>query len=291
MDWSQAQKELSDSLVPLYGQREAALITDWVMEALSGQRRLERLLMKTEPLSPEIQASYRRYRIELLAHRPVQYVLGESWFAGMKFFVDERVLIPRPETEELVEWVAKDVSMAVPGEAPGTGCGALLDVGTGSGCIAISLAKKLPGIDVHAADLSKDALEVAQHNARVLDAPVVFHQLDFLDRTTWESLAPLSWVVSNPPYVPLKEKATMEPHVVRSEPALALFVPDEDTLVFYRALGEFARQRLVKGGAIYAEIHEERGNAVQNLLSDLGAADVVIRKDLQGKDRMIKAVW
>lgn len=285
MDWSQAQKELSDSLVPLHGQREAALIADWVMEALSGRPRLERLLRKMEPLSPETLATYRRYKDQLMEHRPVQYVLGESWFAGMKFFVDERVLIPRPETEELVEWVAKELS----GDPAGSG--SLLDIGTGSGCIAITLAKKLPGLNIHAADLSGDALAVARRNARDLVAPVVFHQLDFLDRTEWDRLPPLRWLVSNPPYVPLHEKETMDPHVIRSEPHLALFVPDEDALVFYRVLGEFAGSRLEKGGALYAEIHEEKGNAVREVLLQLGAAEVILRKDLQGKDRMIKAAW
>ncbi|HEV9037397.1 MAG TPA: peptide chain release factor N(5)-glutamine methyltransferase [Puia sp.] len=283
MDWSQAQKELSDSLVPLHGQREATLIADWVMEALSGRRRLERLLMKTEPLSPETLATYRGYRDELLAHRPVQYVLRECWFAGMKFFVDEGVLIPRPETEELVEWIARELSDAV--------SGSLLDVGTGSGCVAVTLAKKLPGMNVHAVDLSDAALAVARRNAHDLDAPVVFHQLDFLDRTGWDLLPPLRWLVSNPPYVPLREKETMDPHVVKSEPDIALFVPDEDALVFYRALGEFAGRRLERGGSLYVEIHEERGPAVRELLLQLGAIEVIIRKDFQGKDRMIKAVW
>ena len=285
MDWSQAQKELTDSLVALYGEREAAVITDWVMEALSGRRRLERLLMRTEPLSPEVLEMYHEYRDQLLANRPVQYVLGESWFAGMRFFVDERVLIPRPETEELVEWVVKDVSQAA--GAPG----GLLDVGTGSGCIAITLARRLPGVAVHAADLSSDALDVARRNAVDLEASVTFHQLDFLDSKSRVGVPAVRWLVSNPPYVPLAEKGGMDPHVVGSEPALALFVPDGDALIFYRALGEFARERLTGGGALFAEIHEERGAAVRELLLQLGARDVIVRKDLQGKDRMIKAVW
>ena len=292
MDWSQAQKELGDALAPLHGQREATLIADWVMEKLSGRRRLERLLIKTEPLPPGTLAAYRRYKDELLLHRPVQYVLGESWFAGMKFFVDERVLIPRPETEEVVEWIAKELS----GELSGS----LLDIGTGSGCIAITLARKLPLLTVHAADISADALDVARLNANQPGAPPytnglptlpIFHRLDFLDRTQWDSLPPLRWLVSNPPYIPRHEGSTMDPHVVGSEPALALFVPDEDALVFYRALGEFARRRLQTDGALYVEIHEARGPAVRELLLQSGATEVILRKDLQGKDRMIKAVW
>ncbi|HVS95810.1 MAG TPA: peptide chain release factor N(5)-glutamine methyltransferase [Puia sp.] len=304
MDWSQAQKQLSESLVPLYGQREAALITDWVLEALSGLRRLERMLLKTEPLSAEASEKFRRYSDQLLSHRPVQYVLGESWFAGMRFFVDEHVLIPRPETEELVDWVVRDVtaasgSPAIAGESEGsttagspaiTG-GVLLDVGTGSGCIAVTLAKKLPSVAVHAVDVSGGALGVARRNAEALDARVSFHQLDFLEEGSWAGLPRVRWLVSNPPYVPLREKETMDPHVTGSEPSLALFVPDEDPLCFYRALGAFARSRLEKGGALFAEIHEQSGPAVSRLFQTMGATGVVVRKDLQGKERMIKAIW
>ncbi|HXB93854.1 MAG TPA: peptide chain release factor N(5)-glutamine methyltransferase [Puia sp.] len=282
MDWSQAQKEMNAALIPLYGEREAAVITDWVMEALSGRKKLDRLSRRTEPLSPELLARFLRWRDELMAHRPVQYVLRESWFAGMKFYVDDRVLIPRPETEELVEWVIAETGPDRP---------TLLDIGTGSGCIAVALAKKLPLAEVHACDVSGDALEVARRNARQLNAGVSFHQLDFLDEQHWAELPPVSCLVSNPPYVPLQEKGTMDAHVVHAEPALALFVPDGDALVFYRALGTFAWQRLQKGGALYAEIHEEKGDAVRELLLQLGASEVVLRKDMQGKDRMIKAIY
>lgn len=294
MDWSQAQKEMSVSLTPLYGEREAAVITDWVMESLSGWSRLDRMVRKTEPLSPERSATYHRYREQLMAHRPVQYVLRESWFGGMRFYVDERVLIPRPETEELVEWVAEEVSLAVgdrPAAAVSPASPILLDIGTGSGCIAVTLAKRLPRAEVHATDVSDDALEVARRNARGLSAAVTFHRTDFLDRRQWAELPPARWLISNPPYVPLHEKATMDPHVVRSEPALALFVPDGDALVFYRALGEFGHERLGNGGVLFAEIHEEKGAAVRALFLQLGAHEVVLRKDMQGKDRMIKATW
>src|SRR3984957_36991 len=128
MDWSQAQKELEKRLAPGHGDREAAIIADWIMERVTGQSKLERLLRKTEELRHDALTAYERCSRELLAGRPVQYVLGESWFAGMKFFVDERVLIPRPETEELVEWMISEAAAAPPGS--------LLDIGTGSGCIA-----------------------------------------------------------------------------------------------------------------------------------------------------------
>lgn len=279
MDWSIAQKELGASLVPLYGEREAAVIADWVMEALSGKKRVDRLLWRGVELSPEVLDVYERYRRELLAHRPVQYVLGESWFAGMRFFVDERVLIPRPETEELVEWAVGEVM------------GRVLDVGTGSGCIAVSLARKRADLAVIACDVSEGALAVAKRNNASQGTAVEFFSLDFLDRGCWDRLPAVRWVVSNPPYIPAGEGGTMASHVVEYEPSTALFVPDGDALVFYRALGEFVRDRAEPGGGLFVEIHEDRGPAVRDLLAGLGARGVELRKDLQGKDRMIKATW
>ncbi|HLZ89140.1 MAG TPA: peptide chain release factor N(5)-glutamine methyltransferase [Puia sp.] len=294
MDWSYAQKELSGCLLPLYGDREASIIADWVMEALSGMRRLDRLMVRATPLSDAELAGYERYKAQLLAHRPVQYVLGESWFAGMRFFVDERVLIPRPETEELVEWVISEVAGAGAADAGPErrgGEGRLLDVGTGSGCIAVTLARRLAGVGVVACDISEGALAVARKNAAELGAEVGFFELDFLDRDAWERLPSLRWLVSNPPYIPVGERLAMARHVIDHEPASALFVPDGDALVFYRALGEFARERLGPGGSLFAEIHEDLGPAVCDLLTALGAREVHLRKDLQGKDRMIKAGW
>lgn len=293
MDWMDAQKELSSSLVPMYGEREAAVIADWVMESLSGKKKLDRMVMRGVDIPVRELEVYQRYRSELLAHRPVQYVLGESWFAGMRFFVDERVLIPRPETEELVDWVVESVSgVGIEGRpAEGGSVGSVLDVGTGSGCIAVTLARRLAGVSVFACDVSVGALAVAQENAERLGAPVGFLQLDFLDRGSWNRLPPVRWVVSNPPYIAAAERKEMARHVVDYEPSTALFVPDTDDLVFYRALGEFARERIAAGGGLFVEIHENRGAAVSSLLSELGAASVVVGKDLQGKDRMIKATW
>jgi release factor glutamine methyltransferase len=281
MDWMEAQKQMVSRLSALYGDGEAAAIAELVLEALSGRRWLERRSLRAEQLAPEVVAKYGKYADELLAHRPVQYVLGEAWFGGMRFHVDERVLIPRPETEELVAWVAEEAS----------GGGGLLDVGTGSGCIAVTLARRLPGLEVHACDISEGALAVARQNAGELGARVQFFESDFLDRVQWGALPPLRWLVSNPPYVPDRDKEAMDKHVVGYEPSLALFVPDEDALVFYRALGEFAGIRLAPGGALYAEIHEDMGAAVKRLLLDLGAREVIIRKDMQEKDRMVKAFY
>jgi release factor glutamine methyltransferase len=292
MDWSQAQKELAKGLAPGYGEREAGLIADWVMERLTGQSKLNRLLRKTEQLGPPELADYERYRDELLAGRPVQYVLGESWFGGRKFFVDERVLIPRPETEELVEWLISEAApprLTPADQAPASA--SILDVGTGSGCIAITLSRRLPGVAVYACDVSEEALAVADRNAEDLNAAIGLIRTDFLDRSQWTGLPQVRWLVSNPPYIPLKERNSMATHVVYAEPALALFVPDDDALIFYRALGEFARQRMGPGAILFAEVHEGLGDDVRDLLLQLGAGEVILRKDLQGKDRMIKAIW
>jgi release factor glutamine methyltransferase len=281
MDWSQAQKGLAKRLAPGHGDREAAIIADWIMERVTGQSKLERLLRKTEELRDDALTAYETFSHELLAGRPVQYVLGESWFAGMKFFVDERVLIPRPETEELVEWMISEVTATPPGS--------LLDVGTGSGCIAITLSRRLPRMAVYACDVSEGALAVAERNADELGAAIGLLKTDFLDRGQWDGLPQVRWLVSNPPYIPRKERDSMARHVADAEPALALFVPDDDPLIFYRALGAFAGRS--PGAVLFLEVHEGLGGDVRDLLLGLGAAEVILRKDLQGKDRMIKAAW
>lgn len=299
MDLQQAQRQLTTQLTPLYGGREASIITDWVMQHLTGRKRLDRLVSSSEPLTDSLLQQYEKYRDELLAHRPVQYVLHESWFEGMKFYVDERVLIPRPETEELVEWVAQSITSATSPSAPSQApkplatTPGILDVGTGSGCIAIALAKKFPALAVHACDISEAALDVARQNALTLDAGknIHFHPLDFLDSDQWVNLPAIRWLVSNPPYIPLKEKPAMAAHVTEAEPPLALFVPDDDPLIFYRSLGDFARQHLAEGGGLFVEIHEDMSAPVMHLFRAAGAKEVVARKDLQGKDRMIKAIW
>lgn len=281
MDCQQAEQRLTTDLTPLYGNREAALIADWVMEYLTGQKRLNRLTRSADPLTEALLKKYDVYRSELLNNRPVQYVLHESWFAGMRFYVDENVLIPRPETEELVDWALRTIEPSGP----------LLDVGTGSGCIPITLNSKLPSLGTHACDISDGALDVARRNAAALNAKVTFHHLDFLDRSTWPSLPPIKWLISNPPYIPWTERSTLAPHVAGSEPALALFVPDKDPLIFYHALAGFAEQYLLPGGAVWVETHESRTPEVAETFRLAGAFHIETRKDLMGNDRMIKAEW
>lgn len=210
-------------------------------------------------------------------HEPIQYILGEAYFFGRTFKVNSSVLIPRPETELLV---SKIISGKV--VAP-----RILDVGTGSGCIAITLALQLPDALVHAVDISEDALEVAKMNAKMLSARVIFHQQDIL--TTSPSVGLLDIIVCNPPYITEKEKGTMKPNVTAYEPHLALFVPDHDPFIFYRGLIRLANETLAPGGKIFVEINEQFGLALAQVFTDHGVQEVEVVKDLDGKDRNIIA--
>jgi len=281
MDIQGAQQSLLSLLTSLYPDREAAVITDWVMENITGRKKIDRIINKNTALTAGESELLHRYSAELLTHRPVQYVLHESWFAGMKFYVDEQVLIPRPETEELVEWVADTLR---PSPHP-----SILDIGTGSGCIAIALARLLPGARVHACDISEGALSIAKRNASSLGSDIHFRHLDILDPGGWAALPPFHALVSNPPYIPVQDKTTMTPHVLEFEPHLALFVEDNDPLLFYRAIAGLAGEKLLPGGSVFAEIHEELAAPLQALFRESGFRDIIIRKDMQGKDRMISA--
>jgi release factor glutamine methyltransferase len=223
--------------------------------------------------------------------------LGEAYFHGLKLHVDSSVLIPRPETEELVAWVIADVKTSGAAvchkgaaKADQTRTLRILDVGTGSGCIALALKKTLPKAEVWGCDTSDAALNIARRNAAELDIRVDFQGVNFLDTAQWAGLPLIDILVSNPPYIAQSEQHTLAPNVVQHEPHAALFVPDANPLVFYEALSRFGAQKLHAGGAIYAEIHEAQGKAVVQLFKNAMYADVQLRKDMQGKDRLIKAV-
>lgn len=295
MKWGEAEIWLRKELAGLYDEAESANIASWVLEHLTGAARIDRLTRRDEPLRVEQLHQLTEVHHRLLQHEPVQYVLGESFFYGLKLFVDNNVLIPRPETEELVDWVVKDVKAAGkdvferrPFEADATTVLKVLDVGTGSGCIALALKKAMPKAEVWGCDVSEGALNVARRNGSELDIRVDFQGLNFLDPTQQKSLPTVDIVVSNPPYIPLNNKEAMRPNVLAHEPHTALFVPDNDALVFYGALAIFGHHRLYEGGSIYCEIHEDLGPAVVALFEREGYS-AVLRKDMQGKDRMVKA--
>jgi len=212
---------------------------------------------------------------ELKIHKPLQYILGETEFHGLKFKVSEFVLIPRPETEELVYWVLKDKFHSA------------LDIGTGSGCIAITLAKYSKA-NVTAIDVSKDALKVAQQNAKINRVNVNLIQQDILQ--TYSLPNNFDVIVSNPPYVLHSEHKLMQENVLGFEPSLALFVEDDNPLIFYKKIAELAFKSLNVNGNLFFEINEQFGNEIMFILSKTGFVDIELKKDVNGKERMIKAI-
>lgn len=281
MTVQEATYHLLNKLRSIYGESETSNITDWVMEHLTGSKKTERMLYKNAALTNDEESRLKTIAERLLNNEPVQYVLNESWFCGLKLYVDRNVLIPRPETEELVEWIISNCKFPVDELK-------ILDIGTGSGCIPISLKRRIRKAEVWACDISDDALAVARRNADALGADVNFMQLDFLNEEQRNQLLSFDIIVSNPPYVPEKDKGEMQPNVLNYEPHTALFVSDNDALIFYKAIAEFGKKHLNQNGFIYCEIHESLGSSVKEIFSSAGYT-AELKKDMQQKDRMIKS--
>jgi release factor glutamine methyltransferase len=214
--------------------------------------------------------------------KPIQYITGIAYFAGMEFRVNPDVLIPRPETEELLGLVISEVS------SDGSAGLTAIDIGTGSGCIAVGLKKSRPGVSVTAIDISAQALAIARNNANANSCSINFCEADILDPLTIDKLALYDLVISNPPYVLESEKSAMKANVVKYEPEVALFVGDRDPLVFYRAIAAFARQKLKVGGKLFFEINESKGRDVTEMLANAGFSPLLLR-DMHGRDRFIRA--
>jgi release factor glutamine methyltransferase len=282
MTTREAYQELLLQLSGLYHDGEAANIADLVMEYVTGRKRIDRITGKDDPVTGQQQSRLAIITGKLLENTPVQYVLNEAWFGGMKLYVDEHVLIPRPETEELVQWIIDEV------RSTKYEIRSVLDIGTGSGCIPIALKKKLGKVVTRAIDVSEGALNVAVKNAMIQGVQVYFMRMDFLDEHTWKNLGKFDIIASNPPYIKLSEACTMSANVLQHEPHLALFVPDEDALLFYRKIAAFAKEHLEENGSVFLEINEALGKEVNDLFIHEGFK-TELRKDMQGKDRMIKA--
>lgn len=258
-----------------YSTEEAENLVNWLLEHHLGLRRVNMMRFLDEKDLPNaLKLDFEK----LKAGEPIQYILGKGPFYGREFFVNEHTLIPRNETEELVHLIIK--------ENPRTGL-EILDIGTGTGCIPISLALEMKSPEVYGVDISEQALEVAQKNADFLKANVTFLKCDILNEIP--NVPKLDVLVSNPPYVPEAEKSEMHRNVLDFEPGLALFVPDEDPLLFYRVIGEKGRQLLKPGGKLYFEIHENFGSEIKELLTGLGYMEVKVMKDLNGKERIASA--
>lgn len=237
---------------------------------------------------------------DLKQEKPIQYILGEAWFYGLRFNVNDNTLIPRPETEELVEWIIESVKSKVKSQKNVTSSGvemSILDIGTGTGCIPISLKANLPQAEVFAIDVSEKALEVANLNAKENNIDINFIQADILKVDNFENLLPFTInplpkfniIVSNPPYVRNLEKVEIKKNVLDYEPHLALFVEDNDALLFYRKIAQLAKESLKPNGLLFFEINQYLGKETVKLLENLGFKNIELRQDLRGNDRMIKA--
>ena len=269
--------EYSEALHKLYSKNEAETLTTWLFEEILGKKRTD--ILKDEPIG-QLPEALEIAMEQLLSGTPIQYILGFAPFYGREFFVSPAVLIPRNETEELVHLIIKENS--------GKGL-RILDIGTGSGCIPISLALEMEGPEVFAVDISEEALKVAEQNAKSLGASLEFLKLDIL--TEKIPVGNLDIVVSNPPYVRYSEKEQMHRNVLDHEPHLALFVFDEDPLLFYRVIAKKAKMVLKPGGKLYLEINEALGRDVEKLMESSGYSQVRVLKDLNDKERIAVGIY
>ncbi|MEJ8843546.1 peptide chain release factor N(5)-glutamine methyltransferase [Lacibacter sp. H375] len=285
MTWQEQYQHLRQALTAAHEPSEAEAMAALVVEHV-GKKKLPQL--KQENIAAEEAQQTDRILQQLLKHRPLQYVLNEAWFYGLKFEVNESVLIPRPETEELVDWIVKDVRGMKYDIRRETASLSILDIGTGSGCIPIALKKNLPETGVSAIDVCSDALYTATTNAVNNEAEINFKLLDFLDKSKWNELSKHDIIVSNPPYIKTTEANTMSKHVLEFEPHKALFVPDEDALLFYRKIADFALQHLQPNGSVYVEINQQLGKETVELFQRKGFT-VELKKDMSGNERMVKA--
>ena len=294
-------QQLWQSLTPLYDAGEAQAIVRTVLDVKYGMTLTDIICGKVNEISADEERKLEEIIIRLQKGEPVQYVLGEADFAGRTFHVEPGVLIPRPETAELCQWIEEEVS-SLDADDPKQ----ILDICTGSGCIAITLGLTIPNSEVTGWDISEDALRIAQGNVEMLKARNV--RIEYQDALMLpkaaeaaeaaeiseaaESSLSKGWniIVSNPPYICEKEKADMEKNVLEHEPSIALFVPDEEPLKFYRAIAEYASSALKTGGALYFEINPIYEKETREMLQDLGFKDIETKEDAYGKKRMMKAM-
>ncbi len=279
MSLNDIKQTLKKQLADQYESIELNPILSILTEHITGWDQLQQALNKETALNETQTLAFEKAAAELKAGKPIQYVIGKAWFMGEAYSVNKHVLIPRPETEELVDWILEYA------EIKGTSL-RILDIGTGSGCIAIALKKALPNSYVSAIDISTNALKVAAENASLLNAAIEFVPLDILNTAFLPDQYDV--IVSNPPYIPMHEMENMEMQVTSQEPNIALFVPDEDPLVFYKAIARLAKLHLKPNGQLFFEIHFDKGEAMVNILDEMHF-HAELREDLFGKDRMIRA--
>tara|TARA_Y100001978_G_scaffold203006_1_gene226153 strand:+ start:327 stop:1166 length:840 start_codon:yes stop_codon:yes gene_type:complete len=267
---------LLEKLAPIYGENEANNMVYWSIESALGFSKSDCIMQQDATVSETQKLNLLEIVSRLVEEEPLQYILGSAEFMSLEFKVNKHTLIPRPETEELVQWVLKEDFKSA------------LDIGTGSGCIAISLAKQSKA-SLCALDSSKEALEVAKENAKNNEVAIDFIHADILQKPALQKTFDV--IVSNPPYVLESDKKLMHTNVLKHEPHTALFVLDKEPLVFYNSITDFAQNHLNETGKLFFEIHEKKGDELLQMLQEKGFSKLELRKDMQGKERMVKAVW
>jgi len=279
-----AYHEFKGNLANIYSSPEADAITSLVLTNLTGLSKARLKAFTDTEFDTEQSNKLATILQELKTGKPVQYILGHTEFYGLNFFVNPSILIPRPETEELVEWILQTVT-------PSNNLN-ILDIGTGSGCIPIALKSQLVNSKLFAIDISPDALQTARRNAELNKADITFVEADALNlNDSIITAQQYGVIVSNPPYVTMVDKQQMHHNVTGFEPHTALFVPDENPLLFYIAIADFAAGHLIKDGYLFFEINESYGPETVNMLAAKGFTQIELRQDMAGKDRMIRAIW
>jgi len=270
-----------NELMTIYPKSEAENIRTRTFESLASMSRSELIKNPAKILTPEISKALLDGLAQLKQQKPLQYLLGESWFYKLPFKVSPAVLIPRPETEELVELAIDFIKKEGIGKK-------VLDIGTGSGCIPISIKKNIEGSDMTSIDISGEALAIAKENALTHATEINFQQCDFLEEKNWEHLDKYDVIISNPPYIPEEEKNLLDKNVTMFEPHIALFVEDKHPLIFYEKIADFGKTHLAKNGVVLLETHENYADKVAALFNDKGYLST-IKKDMYDKKRMVIA--
>ncbi|EZH72052.1 glutamine methyltransferase [Aquimarina atlantica] len=270
----------TNSLSGIYDSEEVLSFFYMLSEEILGLKRVDIAMCLDKILTVNEKASFDTAIKRLEKQEPIQYIIGETYFYGIPFMVNEHVLIPRPETEELVDWILKD-------QKKGKSSITILDIGTGSGCIAISLAKKIPEAKVYAMDISEEAIQVAKENARKNQVEVTFIKANVLEIE--DLFQDFDIIVSNPPYVRELEKKEMKSNVLDNEPEQALFVSDDEPLLFYEKITDLTKRKLKENGSLYFEINQYLSVETKSMIESKGFKSVEVRKDIYDNERMIRA--
>ncbi len=279
MSLNEIKQSIKQKLANEFEAIELNSMLSMLIEHVTGWNQVQQVVNKDTPLSESQIKAFDTSANELLKGRPIQYIIEKSWFMGNEFIVNENVLIPRPETEELVEWIVEYASII---DRPLS----IIDIGTGSGCIPITLKNALPNCTIAGIDISTEALAIAKLNAKKLNATVEWIEQDILMSASLPATYDI--IVSNPPYIPAREKTEMQDQVKDHEPGIALFVTDEDPLIFYRIIARLGKQCLTTNGQLFFEIHYDQGEALLEMLNEMNY-HAELRQDMYGKNRMIRA--